>query len=104
MFIEIQPDLSVALRDADNFEHFKVVAPAALTTEQLAQAMKACGELAPEGVAWISPAWIFSSPAISRTTQWAEGFAKMVADAKTKGWVRDPGGSIQAHVERTPAR
>lgn len=98
MEIRILQDFRARLDDPDNFRDFKIVAETAKDQlEDIGQALTDSGAgLVDETHAWVSEAWLRANK--SGASAWDEGFAKMCAYAKSKGWV-DESGRIRAHVE-----
>lgn len=95
MIIRINAN-GASLENADDLKSFKVVA-AREAPFALGDAGRRDGE-----VVWVSEAWLRRNTA-DRPQDWRDGFEKMVAFAKSKGWYADAEGgqpaAIRAHIE-----
>jgi hypothetical protein len=85
-----------SLGDADDLKSFKVVAPRAASFA-LGDAGRRDGD-----VVWVSEAWLRASTA-EMPQAWRDGFEKMVAFARSKGWYTEAQdgqpAAIRAHIE-----
>ena len=95
MIVRVHSD-GVALEDIDTLTAFKVAAPEKLRV-RLDEALGPAGGFDGEH-AWISEAWLRKITA-DRPLEWGVGFEKMLAFARTKGWVDPSSGRVRAHVE-----
>jgi hypothetical protein len=91
---------TVSLEEADDFGRFHVVTDA---PEQLDNRLRAAGwGRRPGDDAFVAIDALRAAGAAASGDGWAEGFAKMLAFAESRGWVDDDGTAIQAHVEVEP--
>ncbi len=85
-----------ALENVDDLKSFKVVA-ARDAAFALGDAGRRDGE-----VVWVSEAWLRRSTA-NQPQEWRDGFEKMVAFARSKGWYSEAQNgepaAIRAHIE-----
>jgi len=96
MFVEIDANGRVSLRDADNFAAFKVLT---LTTdcELIDRAIQSIGHC--EGnFAWISRDWLLTTIK-GDDALWREKLDSMIEYAMKKGWFNPGRNSIRAHIE-----
>jgi hypothetical protein len=97
MFIHVTRDLTVALMEAQDFKHFKLVIDAPREdTGRLTAALSGVATLSDDGHAWVSEAWLRQcDPA----APWQEGLTAMIGIARKYGWVDEQAKTIRAHIE-----
>jgi hypothetical protein len=90
----------VALLDSHDFQRFHVaVRNGDATSLGVALVDFSLGRLLPSGTAVINTAAICRLAAGQVRPDWHDDFAAMLRYAKSKGWVEEGSGAIQAHVE-----
>ncbi len=95
MIIDVTPDGTVALRDADDFRSFKIVASSPRELGSLA----GLATVAADGkTAWVSQAAVLRLHA-SASDEWKASFAKMLDSVRRFGWVNDQDATVRAHIE-----
>lgn len=99
MIVDVRTDGSVALLEAEDMRAFKLVAPIAMSDADLARSLKGAADVS-AGHAWVSQSWIRAHAPLAAQGEWQASFAKMVAYAGTKGWLRETDAAIRAHIER----
>ena len=101
MLIRIGKDGTAALEDPADFRRFSIRFDAG--ARGCAPADAALARLArPDGdVAWVMPDALAAMAPQAAEPAWQQGFAGMVAFARSRGWV-DAAGRIRAHVEAAP--
>jgi hypothetical protein len=96
MIVAVSEDGGVVLREADDLKAFKVMATC--KEAELARLLAPAGDLDGAGHAWIRRDWLVRNGRPDDPA-WLEGFDKMLAYAKDKGWVDAARDSVRAHVE-----
>lgn len=94
MFVKLSSAGVASLEDADNFKAFKIVAEGHGATA--APGLSSIGRLDGEHV-WVDPGWLKVNGRPD-DAGWIAGLDKMLAYAKTAGWVDDHG-AVRAHIE-----
>ena len=98
MIVRITPAGEAVLADAEDFRRFSVrFEPEARGT---GPAEAALGQVArPDGdAAWVSEAALRRMAAREGDPEWEAGLGRMVAFARSRGWVDEQGG-IRVHIE-----
>lgn len=94
---------TVRLRDADEFDAFKLVVRAADTRGQLVDALRRIGSLDGDGNALVSiDALVDLAGRRAADPDWRRSFDRMVEFARSRGWTDARGSMLQAHCEWLP--
>ena len=64
------------------------------------EALAAGGVIGVGDHAWVRTDTLRRLAGPAATPEWEEGFATMLEDARTRGWVDDEQGAVRGHVER----
>lgn len=100
MYVLIEADLSISLRDERDMRRFSIVAR--FEPDRLEEAQRRIGDavrFAGPGEGWVSADFLRKWPAVSGDAEWQASFEAMVAKARPHGWIDDATGAVKAHVE-----
>jgi len=89
---------SARLVDAEDLTSFAVVLDG--DGEPSPAALAAGGVLGLGDHAWVRTDALRRLAGALATPEWEDGFARMLDDARTRGWVDDEHGAVRGHVER----
>jgi hypothetical protein len=93
-------DGGIHMDDPSDFKAFKVV----VKPGEDPAAVAAVGRLADPATAWIDVDAVRNLAGAAATIPgWEDGFAAMLAFARTKGWLDESGSAVQAHIEHEDA-
>lgn len=99
MQVHVDRDFRVELQDADDFTRFRLAVDADPgEIGKVRQALRHVAELERPEIAWVSEEWLRRHARAPQPADWNAGFAKMLAFAATRGWVRADPAMVRAHV------
>jgi hypothetical protein len=100
MVISVNPASgAVELNEPEDCERFHVEVHGAADPSELSRVLEAAGAgSVQDSDAVIGVDWVRGQVAGRVGHDWEDRFARMLAFAATKGWLRDDGTAIQAHV------
>jgi hypothetical protein len=100
VIIQVHDDGNVTLEERDDFQAFKVVAPAGADVDAALKGSLA-GLVSADGGAHILVAWVRQYAVESGAPiSWDDDYLDMLGLAREHGWIDPTGHSIQAHIER----
>ena len=102
MYIEVRDEGGEAraiLNEPDDLKKFKVVVDGSLSVAALSVALRGIGRTAGRDVVWVQPEAIRRLAGGRVDGAWEASFGRMIEYARTKGWVDQTTGEIQAHCE-----
>jgi hypothetical protein len=101
MIIQLSPDTTPHLDDADNFRAFKIVAPQSMDRAALTRALGTLGRLHDDSAhAWIDEAALRQLANRPDDKTWHDSATAMIGYARKSGWIDAETGAIRAHIER----
>ena len=101
MKIVIDASDVLRLEDAESFNQFKIIAPAALLgSEHLAQQIGALGKMDENGNhAWVSISKFLTLFGSDRSDTWRESFRKMIESAAKYGFLNADRDAFRSHID-----
>jgi hypothetical protein len=100
MFVLVDRDFSLNLRESRELKSFKLVSLHPATMQQRVQrALDRIHSRLDLEHAWISIAWIREQPEVAGDLAWQHQFTGVLGFAERKGWIDTENKLIRAHIE-----